>query len=212
LTLSIPSGNIPLRIKFNKNLVDVMASDTHNVTGSNGKEYSYPKDRYRDPNRKDLRRNPDGKRKGYQIAEMWDQHHEIARRLVLGESNKDIAESLGVSACSVSNVKNSPVVQDKLSILRAARDAGTIDLAREIQDLAPIALQRLKEVLETGTVLGKEASAAVILKEANAIMDREMGKAVQRVDTRNSHMHFGPEDLERIKNRAMELAPSLGGL
>lgn len=184
-----------------------MALDTLTVTGANGKVYSYPRERYRDPNRKDLRRNPDGKRKGFQIAEMWDQHHEIARRIILGESNVDIAKAIGVTPQTVSNVKNSPVVQDKLAILRAARDAGTIDLAREIQELAPIAVARLREVLETGTVMGKEASAALILKEANAIMDREMGKAVQRVDTRNAHMHFGPEDLERIKQRALELSP-----
>jgi len=187
-----------------------MASDTYNTTSAAGKTYSYPKERYTDINRVDKRRRVDGKKLGYQISEMWDQHHEIARRLVLGESNKDVAEALGCSAQMVSNVKNSPVVQDKLSILRAARDAGTIDLAREIQDLAPIALKRIKEVLETGQVMGKEASAAVILKEANALMDREMGKAVQRVDTRGIHAHFGPEDIERIKNRAMELAPNLG--
>jgi len=186
-----------------------MASDTLTVTGTNGKEYSYPKSRYLDTSRTDLRRNPDGIRKGHQMAKMWDQHHEIARRLVLGQKGIDIATDLGVTKETVSAVRNSPIVKEKLAILHAARDAGTVDLAREIADLAPLALKRIKEVIETGQVHGREASAAVIMKEANALLDRELGKAVQRVDTRGVHAHLTGEDIERIKSRAMELAPPL---
>ena len=175
------------------------------VNRINGKVYSYPISRYTDPNRTDQRRTPDGKRKGWQISEMWDQHHEIARLLVLGMKGPEIAEKVGVSAQTVSNVRNSPVVQEKLAILHAARDAGTIDLAREIADLAPMALKRVKEVLETGKVLGKEANAATILKEANGLLDREMGKAIQRVDSRNMTAHITIDDLEAIKKRAAEL-------
>ena len=170
------------------------------------KTYAYPKDRFLDPSRKDGRRKAEGKKGGWQISEMWDNHHEIARRLVLGQCNLDIAEAMGCTPQTVSNVKNSPVVKDKLSIMRAARDAGTVDLAREIADLAPLAIQRIKEVLESGAVMGKEASASVILKEANGLLDREMGKAIQRVDTRGVHAHLSMEDLDRIKQRAQELA------
>jgi len=178
------------------------------TAGGEIKQYSYPANRYTDQSRGDKRRKPNGngKKSGWQISEMWDNHHEIARRLVLGQSNGDIAEAMGCTTQTVSNVKNSPVVQDKLSIMRAARDAGTIDLAREIADLAPLAIQRIKEVLETGTVIGREASAASILKEANALLDREMGKAIQRVDSRSVTTHLTPEDLDRIKARAQELA------
>ena len=168
------------------------------------KTYSYPKERYTNHNRVDGRKSK-GPKKGWQIAEMWDQHHEIARRLVLGESGVDIAKALGISRETVSNVKNSPVVQDKLALLRAARDCECVDLAKEISELAPIALKRMREALETGTVLGKEVNAAGILKEANALLDREMGKAVQRVDTRGVNMHLTMDDIEAIKQRASEL-------
>jgi hypothetical protein len=179
------------------------------VTNAQGDmvEYAYPKDRYTDPNRSDGRRSVNGKKKGWQVAEMWDKHHEIARRLILGEKNVDIAAALGCTEVQVSNVKNSPVVQDKLAIMRAARDAGTIDLAREIQDLAPIALARIREALEEGKTLGRELSGSSILKEANSVLDREIGKPTQTINTRNLHGHFTAEDLERIKNRAKELAP-----
>lgn len=162
-------------------------------------------DRYVDSGRKDGRKV--GERKGWQVAELWDSHHEIARRLVLGQSNEDIAKDLGCTAQTVSNVRNSPVVQEKITIMRAARDAGTIDLAREIADLAPLALQRVKEALEQGQVMGRELSASNILKEANNLLDREIGKPTQRVDTRNLHGVFSMEDIEKIKEKARRLAP-----
>ena len=176
----------------------------------NGRTYEYDRETYADPNRIDGRRTLEGKRKGWQVAEMWDRHHEIARRLLLGESNRYIAEKLGISAQQVSNVKNSPVVQEKLIIMQAARDAGCIDLAKEITAMAPIALQRIKEALETGKVLDKEVSASALLKECNNMVDREIGKAVQRVDTRNVHGHFTLEDINKIKERAKELSAKSG--
>ena len=165
----------------------LMAEETFTVygTGNKGKGYTYNRSRYTDINREDLRRSPDGNKKGYQMAKMWDNHHEIARLLVLGLNNQDIAERVGCTPQTVSNVRDSPVVQDKLAILHAVRDVATGDLASEIAAMAPMALKRIKEVLETGQVHGQTASAAVIMKEANNLLYREMGKAVQRIDSRN---------------------------
>lgn len=175
--------------------------------------------RYSDPNRVDQRtavaqgRVKSGRGKNsYIVAQMWENHHEIARRLLLGQKNTEVAEAMGCSAQIVSDVRNSPVVKDKLALMGAARDAGTVDLAREIADLAPIALQRIREALETGLVLDKEVSAAGILKEANGLLDRDQGRAVQRIDTRNLHGHFTMEDIERIKEKAKELAGASGDL
>lgn len=182
-----------------------MASDVISYTSSSGKTYAYPRERYSDPNRTDLRRGDRGGKKGYQITEMWDHHHEIARLIVLGLGNKEIAERLNCSPQTISNVRNSPVVQDKLSILHAVRDVATGDLASEIAEMAPMALKRIREVLETGSVHGQVASAAVIMKEANNLLDREMGKAVQRIDSRNLNTTLTSSDLEAIRQRAAEL-------
>lgn len=197
------TGNNEYYPRQEEQKVQVVNADGESVT------YSYPKDRYTDPKRKDLRKKSSQsgeKKKGWQVAEMWDFHHEIARRLILGQNNKEIAEALNCTDVQVSNVKNSPVVKDKLTIMRAVRDAGTIDLAKEIADLAPIALQRIREAIETGSILGREVSASLILKESNGILDRDQGKAIQRIDTRNVHGHFTLEDIERIKERAKALA------
>lgn len=185
-----------------------MGNLTSNYTKANGEviTYSYPTEHYTSPTRGDARRTGDKNRKGWQVAEMWESHHEMARMILLGHNNIEIGETLGVTPQQVSNIRNSPVVKDKLTIMKAARDVGAIDLSREISTLAPIALQAVREALETGKVNGKEVSAIGILKEANGILDREMGKPTQRVETRNLHGHLTMEDIDRIKNRARELA------
>lgn len=176
------------------------------TTSAAGVTYDYG-DRFKDPNRgTDRRRNGDKAGGGFVLTEMWECHHEIARRLLLGQKATEIARDMNITPQTVSNVRNSPVVKDKLAIMRAARDAGSVELAKEIQDLAPIALQRVREALEDGTVLGKEVSAVGILKEANSLLDREIGKPTQRIDTRNMHGHFTLADIDRIKEKARQLA------
>lgn len=182
-----------------------MASDVLAITSASGKTYVYPKERYSDLTRTDMRRGDKGGKKGHQITEMWSNHHEIARLIVLGLNNIEIAARMCCTPQTISNVRNSPVVQDKLAILHAVRDVATGDLAHEIAEMAPMALKRIREVLETGTVHGQTASAAVIMKEANNLLDREMGKAVQRIDSRNVNTTLTSNDLDAIRQRAAEL-------
>jgi len=172
--------------------------------------YTYPAERYEDENRTDQRK-VNGQRKGHRIAEMWESHHEIARMIVLGHKNVDIADELGVSAQMVSNVRNSPVVQEKVALLRAVRDGACIDLAKEVAEMAPMAVKLLREALTTGKVFGQQLSGNTIMKEVNNLLDRQMGKAIQRVDSRNMNLHLGPDDINRIKERARQLAPRLEG-
>lgn len=168
--------------------------------------------RYSSSDRTDRRKVTDGKRVGWQVAEMYEATHEVARRLLLGEKNVDIAKAMNITPQQVSSIRNSPVVKDKLTLMSAARDVGCIDLATEIMNLAPIALKRIQEVIETGIVLGREASANEILRESNSILDRHLGKATQTINTRNLHAHFTAEDLDRIKQKAVELAHGNGSI
>ena len=185
---------------------------TYTTAAGTEKVYDYG-DRYSDTTRTDRRRS-NGPKKGWQVAEMWDRHHEIARQILLNPlaTNKEIGEIVGCTDQLVSMVKNSPVVKDKIEIMRAVSDAGAINLNSEIMALAPIALKRVKEAIESGQVLGRECSAKDILREANGVLDREMGKAVQRVDARHLHATLTPDDIERIKERATKLASESGQL
>ena len=162
--------------------------------------------KYYDPNRGPDLRRASGVKKSYVVREMQERHHEMARLILLGKNNKEVAEMLQCTAASVSQVRNSPVVKEKLTLMKAARDVGCVDLAKEIASIAPIALERVKEALETGSVNGVEVGPSEILKQANSILDREMGKATQRIDTRNIHGHFSLDDIEAIKQKAKDLA------
>lgn len=177
------------------------------VTYEYGDKYS------RTPRGRDLRRAIDPtKKRGWQVNEMWESHHEIARRILLGGKNVDIAKAMGISEVQVSNVRNSHVVKEKLAVMAAARDADTIDLAKEILELAPIAIKRVKEALTTGKVKDQVLSGSSILKEANGILDRQIGKPTQTINTRNLHGYITNEDMDRIKARAAELAGASGQL
>lgn len=163
--------------------------------------------KYSDPNRgPDRRRAPEGKKRGFQVAEMWDNHHEIARRILLGQKNVDIAAAMNCTPATVSSVRNSPVVKEKLILMQAARDANCLDLAEQIKELAPIALGKVKDAITNGEVNGQIISGAEICKQANSILDRDQGKATQRVESRNIHGHFSIEDIEKMKERANELS------
>jgi hypothetical protein len=136
------------------------------------------------------------------VSEMWDLHHEIARRIVLGEKNVDIAEALKISPQMVCNVKNSPVVQERISILRGARDADTIDLAREIKEIAPDAVRLLKDIIR-GEGEGKGAPLTLRSREANNMLARNGFGIPHKIQTDNTHTFLTGEDLERIKQRAL---------
>ena len=170
-----------------------------------GDHYEYG-DRYYNPDRGPDKRKNGNKKGSYIVSSMHERHHEIARMLLLGMQNVEIAKQLNCTEQSVSQVRNSPVVQDKLEIMKAARDVGAVDISKQILDMAPVALERIKESLETGKILGKEASASEIAKQANNIIDRVEGKPTQRVDMRGQHVHFSLEDIDKIKERAKKLS------
>jgi hypothetical protein len=137
-------------------------------------------------------RTPTGHRK-YQIQQIWEIHHEIMRRLLLGIDSKDIAQDLGVTEVMVSYTKNSHLVQQQLSIMQGARDAETIDAAVEIKKLVPKALRVMEEILDS------EGQAHLKLRAASDVLDRELPRKIR---TENIHAFLTSEQIEEIKSRA----------
>lgn len=138
-------------------------------------------------------------RKTHTISKIWEIHDEITRRLVLGEKNVNIAKALNCSEQTVSNVRNSPIIQDKMSVMKGARDAATVDIARDIQEFAPVALDLLKNIV-MGKGVGTNASPALRAKEANGFLDRAGFAPIRR--EQHMHAHLTPDDIEEIKLRA----------
>jgi predicted transcriptional regulator len=131
---------------------------------------------------------------------MWEVHHEVARRLLLGQKASHIAEDLGVSEAMVSYVRNSRVVQEKLDTMSAARDAETVDIAKDIREKAPAALRLLEKIIQ-GEIDAPITSRA---REANNWLDRAGFGAVRRVEGQFTTAHFTADDIETIKRRAIE--------
>ena len=141
-------------------------------------------------------RNATGERK-YTLQTMWDIHHEIKRRLLLGQKQVDIAEQLGVTEPMVSYTKNSPIVQRELSYMQAARDTNCVDIAKQIKEYEPQAVKLLGDVMNN-----PNHPVHLRVKVAMDILDRGGHAAPTRVTGEILHGHFTAADIDDIKERA----------
>lgn len=156
---------------------------------------------YRENRGPDLRRTPCTERRVWTVNELWDRHHEILRLISIGMTNVAVAEKLGISAQSVSLVRNSPVAQEHLMILHGARDAETVDVARDIRDTAPEALKILKMVMRGDQTLGK-VPVQLRARTAEGLLDRAGYGAPKKIETINAYLTS--EEILAIKERAKQ--------
>lgn len=140
----------------------------------------------------DHRRNPAGNQH-YDIKQMWERHHQIARLLVLGWSNKQVASHLSITPQTVSNARNNPEVKRQIDLLSARADNSVVDVSKRIQDLAPRALGVMEEVMDDAEFSTKRLAAKDILEMAGY-------KAVSRLTIATARL--SAEDIEDIKARA----------
>ena len=145
-----------------------------------------------------------GKRR-YDIKVLWEKHHEIARQVVLGRTNVDIANSIGCTPQTVSNVRNSPLAKAKIDSLNESRDEETVSIAKRIEEFAPVALELLEEIV-SGNI--PEASIALRAKVASSHLGRAGYGEVHKAHILSQHL--SREDIERIKMRAVSAAQNAG--
>ena len=90
------------------------------------------------------------------LQKLSDRHHEIARLLTLGLSNKEIAQQLGLDPSTISQVKSSPLLRAKVEELSQGRDENTKDIRASFEDLAPQAIEALQTMVrnEDGSIMG----------------------------------------------------------
>jgi hypothetical protein len=132
--------------------------------------------------------------KYYNLQKMNQLHHEILRRIVLGQKDKDIAESVGCTSATVKYTRESPVVKRKLEIMMGARDSSVLEVRKRIQNLAPLALHKLEEILADD-----KASESVRMKVAQDLLDRAGYDAVTKTMDLTK---FGEDRINEIKKRA----------
>ena len=119
--------------------------------------------------------------RNYDIEKVWDSHHEIVRRLVLGEKPVQIANNLGITTQTVSNVRNNPIVKRLFGILHSARDASVVEIRNRIVNIAPLAIEYLETVLNNELSLGTHSATG--LGAAKTIIENVLPKStIVRVD------------------------------
>jgi len=154
-------------------------------------------------------REPDARktdeRKTFEVSEMWELHHEIVRRLVLGQKNVEIAKALNVSQAMISYTRNSKVVQKQLDLMTAARDADVIDVSKRIRENGPSALAYLEDIIEDR---GETYGHALAAKTAESMLDRGGYAAPKRVE--GVIAHFTKDEIEELKKQAVESGRDTG--
>jgi hypothetical protein len=165
--------------------------------------------KYFNPDRgPDLRRMNDLDRimrpRTWHVNEIHGMHHEIIRLLMLGMKNVDIAKRIGCTEVQVSSIKNSPIVLDRLALMNAARDIKSIDISKDIMEVAPEALKLLKKIVRGEEIGAQVAPLGLQAKTAESLLDRAGFGAVKKVATSNEHVFYTNDEIEALKARARE--------
>ena len=157
--------------------------------------------------RPDRRRSSPEQRKVHEPTHLWDLHHEILRRIALGQKNVAIAEALKCSPVTVSNIRNSQLGQERLGELHRQRDLATVDVARSIREAAPKAFQLVLDAISD-----EDLDMRVRLKEANSVLDRAGYAPVRQVNTQMTSLSLTGDDIEALKARAIQAALEDGNI
>jgi hypothetical protein len=150
----------------------------------------------------DLRKKP-FKRRAWEVQSLQDRHHEVIRRLLIGQDCPAIAEEMGLSVMAVSGIKNSPLIRQKLDVLQGARDLVAVDVSKRIKDLAPKAVELLESIIE-GRDGGEAAPLALRAKVAMDNLDRSGYPRQTHLKTENLHAFLSKDDILEVKQRALE--------
>ena len=153
------------------------------------------------------RRVPNQPKKSFEPTHMWDRYQEIARRIMLGQKNVQIANDMDLAAETISYVRNSDIVKAQLKKLQARADESTVDISTRIKAMAPAALQVLEDLIN-GKVDDETVPARVRALHAEKLLDRAGHAAPKEVRNLNLHGHYTAEDIQRIKERATNAAAS----
>lgn len=141
----------------------------------------------------------------YEPKQLNPLHHEILRRLLLGESHKEIALALNCTPATVSNAANCGLGRDKLNYMQGAADVNSVEIAQKIRETAPRALQVIQEILED-----EAANYALRFKAAVDVLDRAGHGAVKKIDVKRSAVELSIDELERLKQEALSRAFQTG--
>jgi len=88
------------------------------------------------------------KAKERSVKELYESHLEIIRLFVLGYTKTEIAGITGYTIAHIDRIYDNPLVRERIATLQMARDAETVDIARDIQEYAPRSLRLLQKIVD----------------------------------------------------------------
>lgn len=135
---------------------------------------------------------------GNGLQKLQERHREIARLLYLGYSNQKIAEMVGMAETSISQIKNSDLMKAHLRAMQERSDEGAMAVLDEFHRLSPIAVGVFREVMSNTAAKHRDRMSA-----ASEILDRAGYGAVKKVDSHQVVTHLTKDDIDAIKQRAI---------
>lgn len=157
----------------------------------------------------------------YNRRQLSSRDLEIARQIALGAKNGDVAETLGITPQTVSNVRNLPEVREIIEIIQGKRDERAVDISRQMMEMAPEALKLLNQVInfrplktpKTGSDLTDGEQQAIEEQIEPPSIDTQvratMGLLKLVTPKMSYHQHkVSHTTIEEIKRRALEAEPT----
>ena len=133
----------------------------------------------------------DGKR--FQPAELKGIHHKIIRMHCQGMTNIEIADHLNITPVTVSYTINSQIGKQQIAVYQASLSASFIETQRHLQELAPIAVLALGDVM-----IDPGESGSNKIKAALGVLDRTGHGSAVTVN----HAQISADDIADIKRLA----------
>jgi predicted transcriptional regulator len=126
----------------------------------------------------------------------------------MGMKPREIAEQVGCTTQTVSNVCNNPVIQTEvIAPISAGRDAAAKDIVARLQEVAPLAIDLVKKTIETVSDsqdnMADPKMLSVGIRAALGTLDYVVPKQVQ------GHVvgHVTYEQLQEMKHRMNSANP-----
>lgn len=130
---------------------------------------------------------------------MWERHREIARRLVAGDRQIDIARSMGMTEGRLSIIVNSPLFMLYLQELSAKADDQAADIQGRLSKLAVSSMTVLENAIHGTGDMKEGVSPGLKTRIAQDVLDRAGYGAVQK--TASLTAVLTAEDIEKLKKR-----------
>lgn len=130
------------------------------------------------------------------LTHLWERHKEIARRLIAGDRQKDIADDLKMSYARMSIICNSPAFKSHLNRMSMGADNNALDVQDRIEVLSIDAMAMLEDALQDNTMAIDDKTR---IKVAEGMLDRAGYGAVKKTQTLSAVVTS--DDIEELRSR-----------